>query len=190
MKKIALLLAIMTIGCMYALAQNKGIILKGSLSVGKQENSGFDTTAYADTTTWIEVGKDTTNKGMILPRVDINSYSTGKKGVFVYDVNDSVLYHLDGTDKIRYLRQKDMANILGQYFKQGGDSLGATGVLGTNDVQAFIIETNDSARARVDSFGKWKFGDVDTFRTIIDPVNNRYDTTDNGNIYSYEFLKA
>lgn len=193
MRKLLLLLVILA-SCIPVLAQTKGVILNGSLSVGKQDNVSFDTTAYADGSAWVEIGKDTTNKGIILPRVDVNSFTTTNKGVFLYDVNDSVLYHLDGTEKIRYLRQKDLAGALGQYFQQGGNSFNQSAILGTNDARNLYIKTNDSGRIRIDSFGRIKMGEVDKYRIVIDTapgiIPQVWDTADRGNRWDYEWVKT
>lgn len=62
--------------------------ITGALVLGKGDRT------FADTSAWLQLGKDTTKKGMILPRVVLDSIKTTKRGLFVYDLKDSVLYHL------------------------------------------------------------------------------------------------
>lgn len=79
--------------------------VSGSLSVG-QNNRDF-----ADSKAWLQLGKDTTNKGLLMPRVLLDSISTTKRALFVYDLKDSVLYHFDGSKRVRYMTYKDTSVI-------------------------------------------------------------------------------
>lgn len=80
--------------------------ISGSLSVGTQSRN-----LYADNSSWLQLGNDTTKKGIIFPRVILDSISTSKKALFVYSIADSVLFHFDGTKKVRYMTYKDTALI-------------------------------------------------------------------------------
>ena len=86
--------------------------ISGSLSVGQESR------LFADTSAWMQLGKDTTNKGLLLPRVMLDSIHTTKRGLFVYDLKDSVLYHFDSNRRVRYMTYKDsvyVKDILQQY---------------------------------------------------------------------------
>jgi hypothetical protein len=86
--------------------------ISGSLSVG-QNNRDF-----ADAKAWLQLGKDTTNKGLLMPRVLLDSINTTKRALFVYDLKDSVLYHFDGSKRVRYMTYKD-TNFIKQYVLNG-----------------------------------------------------------------------
>lgn len=75
--------------------------ISGSLSLGTGNR------AFADSSCWLQLGNDTTNKGMILPRVVLDSIHNTKRALFVYDLKDSVLYHFDGSKRVRYMTYKD-----------------------------------------------------------------------------------
>jgi len=104
MKKIITLLIILfsfhIAKAQYGFLMNRYYI-SGSLSLG----TGGRT--FADTSCWLQLGNDTTKKGLILPRVVLDSIHTTKRGVFVYDLKDSVLYHFDGSKRVRYMTYKD-----------------------------------------------------------------------------------
>jgi hypothetical protein len=95
--------------CNNILAQKTGInwpqgyFINAPLSV----NQGKD--VYNDTAALLQVGKDTSNKGTLLTRGFIDSLFNphNKKGLLIYDYKDSVLYHLDGTKRVRYMTYKD-----------------------------------------------------------------------------------
>lgn len=143
--------------------------ITGSLAVGKGDR------AFADTSCWLQVGKDTTNKGLLLPRVILDSVRTTKRGLFVYDLKDSVLYHFDASKRVRYMTYKDtvlIKQIIAQnipvidtnvistkYFvnngfvKIGGNTAGGTLSIGTNDNQQLNIKTNNANRIIVTNSG-------------------------------------
>lgn len=75
--------------------------ISGSLSVGKEDRS------YADSSAWLQLGEDTTAKGLAFPKVLLDSVRTVKRALFVYDLKDSVLYHFDGTKRVKYMTYKD-----------------------------------------------------------------------------------
>lgn len=103
MKKILLILVLLfslKAEAQLGLLFNKYYIT-GSLSLGKGERNIF-----ADTSALLEVGEDTTNRGVILSRVN-GALVTTKRGVFFYNLQDSTLYHMDGTNAVKYLTLKD-----------------------------------------------------------------------------------
>lgn len=75
--------------------------ISGSLSLGQGDRS------YADTSAWLQLGKDSTKKGLLLPRVILDSIITTKRALYVYDLKDSVLYHFDGNKRVRYMTYRD-----------------------------------------------------------------------------------
>lgn len=89
--------------------------ISGSLSIG-QEVRGF-----ADSSSWLQIGNDTTNKGVLLPKVLLDSIQTAQRALFVYDLEDSVLYHFDGTDRVRYMTYKDTTLIKQLIFANAPD---------------------------------------------------------------------
>lgn len=133
--------------------------ITGSLSIGSNSR------AFADSSAWLQVGADTTDKGVLLPKVLLDSVQTTARGLYVYDLVDSVLYHMDGTNRVRYMTYKDTVLIkelianadinLSDYYKNNGNSFGATAVLGTTDSNDLQIITNDTPRAVIRKDGKW-----------------------------------
>lgn len=143
--------------------------ITGSLVLGKGDRT------FADTSCWLQIGKDTTSKGLILPRVFLDSVKTAKRGMFVYDLKDSVLYHFDANKRVRYMTYKDTVlikqiitqnipvidtNVIStKYFvnngfvKIGGNAIGNTLSIGTNDNQQLNIKTNNASRIVVANDG-------------------------------------
>jgi len=143
--------------------------ITGSLVLGKGDRT------FADTSCWLQIGKDTTSKGLILPRVVLDSVKTAKRGLFVYDLKDSVLYHFDANKRVRYMTYKDTVlikqiitqnipvidtNVIStKYFvnnsfvKIGGNDIGNTLSIGTNDNQQVNIKTNNVSRIVVANDG-------------------------------------
>lgn len=76
--------------------------ITGSLSVGK-----LNTNVFADPSLWIDIGKDTTDKGIGLPKVILPSFSTTKTGVIVVNLVDSGVYEINGSLKRRILTLTD-----------------------------------------------------------------------------------
>lgn len=179
MRKIILLilisLAIIKANAQTGMLMNRYYIT-GSLAVGKGERS------FADTSVWLQIGKDTTKKGMILPRVVLDSIKTSVRGVFVYDLKDSVLYHFDSNKRVRYMTYRDTVlikqlivanvppidtNILAtkshvqnNYVKIGGNTTGASLSLGANDNNAVAIKTNNTSRVTIANNGSVGIGTV------------------------------
>lgn len=77
--------------------------ISGSLSVGQSSR------AFADSSAWLQLGNDTTNRGLILPKVLLDSINTTARALYVYDLQDSVLYHFDGNKRVRYMTYRDTA---------------------------------------------------------------------------------
>lgn len=113
MKKLIAVIAMLLPVCVVA---QTGVLMNryyisGSLSLGQKDRS------FADSAAWLQIGKDTTNKGVYLPRVVLDSIHTSKRALFVYDLKDSVLYHFDGAKRVRYMTYKD-TTFLKQLTKQ------------------------------------------------------------------------
>lgn len=148
--------------------------ITGSLVLGKGDRT------FADTSCWLQIGKDTTNKGFILPRVVLDSVKTAKRGLFVYDLKDSVLYHFDANKRVRYMTYKDTViikqliaqnaptidtNVIStKYFvnngfvKIGGNTIGSALSIGTNDNQQLNIKTNNTNRIIIANDGSVGIG--------------------------------
>lgn len=97
-----------------------------SLSLGKL-NAGV----YADTSLWLDLGKDTTNKGFGLSKVILSTFATVKKGVYVYNIADSGLYQVDGGLKRRILNISDtvlIKQLIAAYAGGGGTVTNVSGV--------------------------------------------------------------
>ncbi|MBZ0097512.1 MAG: hypothetical protein K8F30_00430 [Taibaiella sp.] len=75
--------------------------ISGSLSVGQSSR------AFADSSAWLQLGNDTTNRGLLLPKVLLDSINTTARALYVYDLQDSVLYHFDGDKRVRYMTYRD-----------------------------------------------------------------------------------
>lgn len=75
--------------------------ISGSLSVGQSSRS------FADSSAWLQLGNDTTNRGLMLPKVLLDSIQTSARALYVYDLQDSVLYHFDGNKRVRYMTYRD-----------------------------------------------------------------------------------
>lgn len=164
-----------------------GLLLKryyitGSLSVGK------DGRGFADSSAWLQIGTDTTDKGVMLPKVMLDSIHTTGRALYVYDLKDSVLYHFDGNKKVRYMTYKDtvlvkqivLANapnlapyvqkadsatwlptktfLLNNYFTKGGNSFGEVAALGTKDSQPLDLLTANTSRVRLFANGNVSIG--------------------------------
>lgn len=82
----------------------------------------------------------------------LNSISTTKRGLFVYGLEDSVLYHFDGTTPVRYMTYKDtnlIKNLTGigggsGDISQGGNAIGQNLILGTTDNYGISLLTNNT----------------------------------------------
>lgn len=147
----------------------------GSMSIG------MGSKVFSDTSAWVHIGGDTTNKGIILPNVILDSIQTTKRGLFVYSLKDSVLYHFDDTNKVRYMTYRDttmIKNLVGTSsgsgdINQGGNALGEALEIGTTDNYSVSVITNNTEHLAIDVDGK----------TTLSGASNKEDilTIDNGN---------
>lgn len=185
MKKILILILIFIAA--HARAQT-GLLMQryyisGSLSVGQNNR------LFADTSAWLQLGADTTGKGVLLPRVVLDSIATAKRGLFVYDLKDSVLYHFDKSKRVRYMTYKDTALVkqlilanppdLSQYYKNGGNSFGATAVIGTSDNRGIDIVIDDTAAVSISTKRVWtKNGRTNTTNDIPLSIGTGYELYD------------
>ena len=87
----------------------------GSLSLGQSGRS------FSDSSAWLQVGTDTTNRGILFPRVLLDSVYTASRALYVYDLKDSVLYHFDGNKKVRYMTYRDTTLIKQLILSNGPD---------------------------------------------------------------------
>ncbi len=135
----------------------KRYYVSGAMAIGKEKR------AFADSSAWIDIGGDTTKKGVLFPKVLLDSISTSKRALFVYDLVDSVLYHFDGNERVRYMTYKDTSFISqmiasnipdhSNFLINGGNAFGNVAEIGTNDNEHVDIITNDTARLRVTNDG-------------------------------------
>lgn len=154
--------------------------ISGSLALGKENRD------FADSSVWLQLGNDTTDKGLLMPRVLLDSIKTAKRGVFVYDLKDSVLYHFDSNKRVRYMTYKDTVLIktliytyaktdttviaaktwvdarLQNYYSQNGNAFGTTAILGTTDNNGLNIKTNNTNRIIINATGEVGIGTTPT----------------------------
>lgn len=90
-------------------------IYKYQMSVGKTNASPTNITpSLTSPAAWIEIGRDSTNKAMLLPRaVDTALVLNPVKGLFLYQIKDSTLYY---RNKHRWVKIGDDA-VLEGYLK-------------------------------------------------------------------------
>lgn len=179
MKKI--LLVIILIASVLSTSAQRGVLMDrfyitGSLKLGTGER------AFADSTAWLEVGIDTTNKGIFFPKVLLDSIQTNKRALFVYDLQDSVLYHFDGTEKVRYLTYKDTFFIKqlipDKAVLKDGNADGESLVMGTNDDHDVSIITNDTERINISNEGNTTVYNTEDDGYVMN-VQNTYDNGGN-----------
>lgn len=117
MRKLFLFLAI--ISCVSAEGQQvlsgSDYIYKYQVSVGKTTaNPANITPALTDPSAWLEIGKDSTSKGIRLPRVvDTSSIASPKPGLIIYRIIDSSLYF---RSKTKWQKVSDPSSLAG-YLK-------------------------------------------------------------------------
>lgn len=172
MKKIFLLMTLLTVTI--AVNAQTGILIKryymsGSLALGKEERS------FADSSAWLDIGRDTTNKALAFPKVVLDSFHTSKRAMFVYDLKDSVLYHFDSNKRVRYMTYRDTVLIKqliassvpvvdtatiatrdyvnSNFIKNGGNAFGAAILIGSNDNNSIAVKTNNVNRVTVTADG-------------------------------------
>lgn len=95
MRKLLLLAALL--GCLSAQAQQvlsgSDYIYKYQMSVGKT-NATPVAPNLTNSSAWLEIGKDSTNKGVIIPRIiDTSVIASPVKGLLVYVIPESALYY-------------------------------------------------------------------------------------------------
>lgn len=172
MKKIFLLMALLVF--VETASAQTGILIKryymsGSLALGKEDR------LFADSSAWLDIGKDTTNKGLAFPKVVLDSFHTSKRAMFVYDLKDSVLYHFDSNKRVRYMTYRDTVLIKqliassvpvidtgtiatkyyvnGNFIRNGGNAFGSSISIGSNDNNSIAIKTNNVNRVTVTGDG-------------------------------------
>ncbi|MEZ5016978.1 MAG: hypothetical protein R2800_07985 [Flavipsychrobacter sp.] len=147
----------------------KQYYISGSLAIGKGDRS------FADTSAWLEVGADTTEKGIIFPRVLLDSIKTEKRAMFVYDLQDSVLYHFDGSERVRYMTYKDTTFLKNNFLLQGGNTFGEPLEVGSNDNQPVDVVTNGNRVVRVFANGNMSIGGDTTTDNYALNIDGSYD---------------
>jgi hypothetical protein len=122
-----------------------------------------------------DIGRDTTNKALAFPKVVLDSFHTGKRAMFVYDLKDSVLYHFDSNKRVRYMTYRDTVLIKqliassvpvvdtatiatkdyvnSNFIKNGGNAFGSAVSIGSNDNNSIAIKTNNVNRVTVAADG-------------------------------------
>lgn len=130
----------------------KRYYISGSLAIGKDNRS------FADSSSWIDVGPDTTDRGIRFPKVLLDSINTTQRALFVYDLQDSVLYHFDGTQRIRYMTYKDTTFLKNNFLAQGGNAYGKTVTVGSKDNTNVDVITNNKTVMRVFANGNISIG--------------------------------
>lgn len=130
----------------------KRYYISGSLAIGKDNRS------FADSSSWIDIGPDTTDRGVRFPKVLLDSINTTQRALFVYDLQDSVLYHFDGTQRIRYMTYKDTVFFNRNFLAQGGNAYGKTVTVGAKDNTNVDVIANNNAVIRVFANGNVSIG--------------------------------
>lgn len=130
----------------------KRYYISGSLAIGK------DNRTFADSSSWIDVGPDTTDRGIRFPKVLLDSINTTQRALFVYDLQDSVLYHFDGTKRIRYMTYKDTTFLKNNFLAQGGNAYGKAVTVGSKDNTNVDVITNNKTVMRVFANGNISVG--------------------------------
>ncbi len=104
---------------------------------------------------------ESTSKGLLLPRVAINSLSsvspltgTVPAGMLVYSSGGSMSDGIYYWDASAWQSMLTSANA----FINNGNTFGTSARIGTNDNQSFFIETNNTERMKIDSLGKVGIG--------------------------------
>lgn len=154
--------------------------ISGALAVGQSDR------VFPDTSSWLHVGADTTTKGILFPKVLLDSVATAKRALFVYDLKDSVLYHFDKNKRVRYMTYKDTVLLkqliaanppnLTPYFKEGGNAFGKTAVMGTTDNRGIDFVIDDTSTMRISSSRVWtKQGRTNTVADIPLSIGTGYE---------------
>lgn len=108
------IIAVLLLGCMNSFAQQlfsgSDYIYKNQLSVGKTTAIPTNITpGLTNPAAWLEVGKDSTTRGLLLSRVvDTALIVNPVKGLFVYQIKDHTLYY---RNTLRWVRLADGGTI-------------------------------------------------------------------------------
>jgi hypothetical protein len=115
-----------------------------------------------------------TNKGLLLNRIALNSTSSGvfNAGMLVYNTatsNDVTpgTYISNGTAWSRLTDAQTLSSSLSTVWKTNGNSSTVTDFIGTTNLQPFVLKTNNIERARIGSDGTIGFGTT-TPQGIVD----------------------
>lgn len=147
----------------------KRYYISGSLAIGKDNRS------FADSSSWIDVGPDTTDRGIRFPKVLLDSINTTQRALFVYDIQDSVLYHFDGTQRIRYMTYKDTTFLKNNFLAQGGNAYGKTVTVGSKGNTNVDVITNNKTVMRVFANGNISVGGDTTTDNYAMNINGQTD---------------
>ena len=164
--------------------------ITGGLSVGQEARNLFP-----DTSAWMQIGGDTTNKGFIIPRI-LGGLSTVKRGVFYYSLEDSTLRHKDGTAEVKYLTDKDSNTI--KTWTGGGlvDTAHLAARIDSNetaikylDSTAFFGKPVSVQRVMIEGQSNCDGSDVDTTSLTTAPLNrNQFELLDTFNrVYTWDY---
>lgn len=155
MKRFSILLTI--ICAIFAnLAFGQGSYRGGDYIYYKQLSIGKKGMLYTHPSAWLEIGKDTTEKVMILPRFnDTSSIDTPWTfGDFGIDWTDSsAKVYTDSWEKVLTDKNFVLPDFSTTYWAQNGNAFGANGVLGTTDVYPIHIMSNNNVGIRVHTNG-------------------------------------
>lgn len=114
-------------------------IWKGQMSIGKIDLSNPVSSA------WLEIGKDSTTKGLRLARVIDSSYIAGtaaeKKGLIFYQIRDRTIYYHNGTYWVKTASIVDADSISHKYVTDSIKNIYFQSALGTNKL---FYKKNDS----------------------------------------------
>lgn len=154
--------------------------ISGSLSVGQSSRQ------FADSSAWLQLGNDTTSRGLMFPKVLLDSIQTTTRALYVYDLQDSVLYHFDGNKRVRYMTYRDTVLLkelitanppdLSAYYKNGGNAYGATAVIGTNDNKGINFIVDDTVAVSLDNKRVWtRHGRTDINNNIPLSIGTGYE---------------
>ncbi|MCB9047166.1 MAG: hypothetical protein H6550_13620 [Chitinophagales bacterium] len=156
MRTIIITLLILTLQTAHA---QTGVLMQryyiaGSLSLGQNNR------AFSDNSAWLQMGTDTTDRGVLFPKVLLDSINTSARGLYVYDLADSVLYHFDGTDRVRYMTYKD-TSLIKQLITNNLPDLSTTALKSDTARDRFIATYN-----YVDSIAAGRIPFSDTAGTL------------------------
>ncbi|RYE25085.1 MAG: hypothetical protein EOP51_05195 [Sphingobacteriales bacterium] len=92
--------------------------ISGSLSVGSGDRK------FADTNAYLQIGTDSSTKGLLMPRGNVNNINAGsKQGLYFHNSADSSLYSVNGNEKLKQLNENDASRFSPFINKEGGYQL-------------------------------------------------------------------